>query len=120
MSAGARRLPHGGIMFLPRVTELTKRSCWSCGNLVRSKALSGFCMRVPWHGEQLREKIDAPLAICSGGKVGSWAAPGDGIRKSAPAGAPAAGDRLDFMGGICKGNSNDGLEAVGPALRPAR
>jgi hypothetical protein len=29
-------------------------------------------MRVPWHGEQLREKIAAPARMRSGGK--SWAA----------------------------------------------
>src|SRR5215475_9375384 len=41
ISSGFSRSPQGGIWFLPRVTEETKRSRCSGGNSRRSKALSG-------------------------------------------------------------------------------
>src|SRR5437868_2531207 len=63
--------PQGGIWFLPRVTEVTKRSCWSCGNLRRSNALSGSRICGPWQGAQLRSKISAPARTCSGAKFSS-------------------------------------------------
>jgi hypothetical protein len=40
----------------------------------RSKAASGFCIWLPWHGEQLREKIAAPVLMRSGGKSSADAA----------------------------------------------
>jgi hypothetical protein len=71
-SSSVSKSPQGGIWFLPRVTEETKRSCWSREIFRRSNALSGFCIRVPWQGEQLRENISAPARTRSGRK--SWAA----------------------------------------------
>src|SRR5579872_2949057 len=51
------------MLFLPLVTELMKRSCWSGGNVRRSNAPLGSSMCAPWQGEQLRAKIAAPWAI---------------------------------------------------------
>jgi hypothetical protein len=46
--------PHGGMLFLPLVTELTKRDCSSVENVFRSMAQSGLAMRLPRHDTQLR------------------------------------------------------------------
>jgi len=54
MSSGFSIPPQAGIWFLPRATDVMKRSRSPCGNFRRSKAPCGSCMRAPWHGEQLR------------------------------------------------------------------
>src|SRR5258706_4167587 len=56
--------PHGGMLFLPFVTELTKRECWSRGNVRRSNAPCGSAICAPWQGEQFRAKIAAPASGC--------------------------------------------------------
>ena len=51
--SGLKKSPQGGIWFLPRVTEVRKRSRWPGGNFRRSNAISEPLRRTPWQGEQL-------------------------------------------------------------------